>query len=456
MLQQNLFNKKLIKWIGLLSIMALLFIAVVPSAAAQQFMGDNEVIIAEGEVVADDLIVGSERFVLNGTVEGDLIVAGSDIEINGTVEGDLMAAGQSVTINGRIADDVRIAGAALTLGPKARVMDDVLALGYSLENRAGSLVNGNLFFAGAQSRLAGHVSNNVHVEAGGLELLGSVGGNVTAIVDDAANAPAISPYAFTPNAPAIPTFPWGLTMGENASIGGDFDYSAPTEYSIPIGTVIGEISSQLVTVEETAVNIPPAPFTGPWLLDQFRNFVGILAVGMLLVWSFPVYHDQVSGIISQRPWASLGWGLIALPAFAVAFLAIIAVMILLGMLFGALTLDGLVTTTVFLGLFAIFALALFFGLTLAYFAKIIVALIGGRLLLGWISPAAAESRIGSLLVGLLLIAILTAIPFVGGWINFAVILLGLGALWLGGLDWLQQRQSTPKRAATTKPTLQPA
>ena len=141
-----LFNKRLMTWIGLLGIVALLFLTAVPSAAALQFMGDEEIIIAEGVTISDDLIVGTNRFVLNGTIEGDLIVGGTDIEINGTVEGDLMAAGQSITINGRIADDVRIAGAALTLGPKARVMDDMLALGYSLENRAGSLVDGDLFF----------------------------------------------------------------------------------------------------------------------------------------------------------------------------------------------------------------------------------------------------------------------------------------------------------------------
>jgi hypothetical protein len=445
------------KWLGLIGLLLGLLVAV-PSVAALQSISQQEVIIGANEVIDDDLIVGADTFVLDGTVKGDLIVGGTNITINGTVEGDLMAGGQSVIINGRVLDDIRIAGAALTLGSGAKVGDDLIALGYSFEAQPESKVGGNLYFAGAQSRLAGSVAHDVWVEAGGLELLGSVGGNVEATVDTAEAAPAFPPFAFTPNAPAIPTFAWGLTVGPQAHILGDLNYHSPATMRVPVGTVIGNVTSEIVAATaDTTTNTAPAVLSLAWFLDHLQRLIGLLVVGTLLVWLFPFCMETVNDELRQRPWASLGWGIVTIPAFALLIMVTLFVMIALAALLGMLTLGGLSATVVFIGLLLLFAVSLFFALAVAYFAKIVVSIVVGQWLLERVYPDGAQHRFWPLLTGLLLFVVLTAVPYIGGWVSFGVTLFGLGALWLGGMDYLRQRQVTPKAATPTgKAAIQPA
>lgn len=444
------------KWLGLLGLLGLL--VAVPSAVAQQTVSQQDVIIGVNEVIEDDLIVGANTFVLDGTVKGDLIVGATTITINGTVEGDLMAGGQSVVINGRVLDDVRIAGASLTLGSAAQVGDDLIALGYSFETKPESKVGGNLYFAGAQSRLAGNVAHDVWVDAGGLELLGTVDGNVDASVDTAEATPPFPPFAFTPNMPAIPTFAWGLTVGEQANVAGDLNYHSPTPFRVPVGTVIGNVTSEIVAVTADATTNPaPAVLSLAWFLNHLQRLIGLLVVGVLLVWLFPLCMATVNDDLRQRPWPSLGWGLVTIPAFALLIMVTLFVMIALAALLGILTLGGLSATVVFIGLLLLFAVSLFFALAVAYFAKIVVSMVVGQWLLERVYPDGAQHRFWPLLTGLLLFVVLTAVPYIGGWVSFGVTLFGLGALWLGGMDYLRQRQVTPKAATPTgKPAIQPA
>lgn len=445
------------KWLGLIGLLLGLLVAV-PSAAALQAISQQEVIIGANEVIEDDLIVGADTFVLDGTVKGDLIVGGTNITINGTVEGDLMAAGQSIIVNGRVLDDIRIAGATLTLGSAAQVTDDMIALGYSFETKPESKVGGNLYFAGAQSRLAGSVAHDVWVEAGGLELLGNVGGNVDATVDTAEAAPPFPPFVFTPNMPDVPTFTWGLTVGEKANVAGDLNYHSPTTFRVPVGTVIGNVTNEIVVASsDTTATVAPAIFSSAWFLGELQRFVGLLVVGLLLVWLLPACMKTTNEPLWLRPWGSLGWGIVTIPAFALLVLVTLFVMIALAALLGALTLGGLSATVVFIGLLLLFAFTLFFVLAVAYFAKIIVSMVVGEWLLARFYPTAAQNRFWPLVAGLVLFVVLTAVPYIGGWVSFITTLFGLGALVISGVVWLQQRQPAPKMVTPpAKPAVKPA
>jgi hypothetical protein len=288
--------------------------------------------------------------------------------------------------------------------------------------------------------------------------LGSVGGNVEATVDTAEAAPAFPPFAFTPNAPAIPTFAWGLTVGPQAHILGDLNYHSPATMRVPVGTVIGNVTSEIVAATaDTTTNTAPAVLSLAWFLDHLQRLIGLLVVGTLLVWLFPFCMETVNDELRQRPWASLGWGIVTIPAFALLIMVTLFVMIALAALLGMLTLGGLSATVVFIGLLLLFAVSLFFALAVAYFAKIVVSIVVGQWLLERVYPDGAQHRFWPLLTGLLLFVVLTAVPYIGGWVSFGVTLFGLGALWLGGMDYLRQRQVTPKAATPTgKAAIQPA
>ena len=90
------------KFLSVLSLLALLMLTFTTPALAFDGRGGDNVVIAADEVIEDDLYVGANTFVLEGTVKGDLIVFAQNITINGTVEGDLLNDGE-LTVEGTIA-----------------------------------------------------------------------------------------------------------------------------------------------------------------------------------------------------------------------------------------------------------------------------------------------------------------------------------------------------------------
>jgi len=137
---------------------------------------------------------------------------------------------------------------------------------------------------------------------------------------------------------------------------------------------------------------------------------------------------------------SLGWGVIAYAAFYFALLVIFTAMILGAIIFGFLSLGGLSGTIVVLGLLALFALIVGFILTVAYLTKIIVSLLGGKLILARVKPEWVNHKVYPLLVGVILLSLIMSIPFVGWLVKLIVVLFGLGALWLLGREQFGKKE----------------
>jgi cytoskeletal protein CcmA (bactofilin family) len=430
------------KWMFVVLLPILLIFVLVPSSHAIEILDNETVVIKAGEVIEDDLIVFANKFVMDGTIKGDLIVFATTADINGLIEGDFMGGAQEITLNGTVQDDVRMGGTLITLGEYARIGDDLMAGAYSLESIAGSLVEGDMFLGVGQSRLAGDMANNLLMAGGGLELLGTVGGDVQAEVGTAADAPVFSPFTFMPDAPDVPMFPWGLTVGDQAQIGGDLSYTAPAATNIPANLVAGKVVFDQVipdTVQATQEVVTPTQQVMNWFADVLRQLLTLFVIGALIVWLAPRWTDKVAGYVQDKPLPSLGWGLLAIAAFFVAVLAILFVMVLLALTLGALTFSGLAGTVITSGLFILFGLGLLFAFTVAFFAKIIVGVAVGRFIFNRFNSRMAQNGYWSMALGVLLIVILAAIPFIGPLFSLIVTLLGFGAFWQEGLQGWQQR-----------------
>jgi cytoskeletal protein CcmA (bactofilin family) len=438
-------QKRFRKWVGLIGLICLVLFTFAPTALAFEFREGDTVVIGAGEVVEDDLYVGANTFTLDGTVKGDLIVFGSTIEINGTVEGDLIAAGQSISVRGKVADDARIAGMALTLDSTAQVGDDVVAAGFSIEDKKGSSVGGDFIYGGYQALLAGDVAQDLTVGVGGLQLSGSVGGDVKAEVGEAEEGPPPTFFmSFMPDVPTMPSVPMGLTVDEGAQIGGKLDYTSASEWSIPGGVVAGAITRHEPEIEvEEEVVVSPARRAADWFLRHLRQLVTLLLVGLLMVWVVPGWTEKATGALRARPLPSLGWGVVSIAAFIFALLILLIVTILIAVIFGVITLGGLAGTTAWTGVLTIALLVFFFSIAVTYVTKVLVSFLGGRLILARLKPDWAEGRIWPLVVGVVLFIIITAIPILGWLVKLVVVLLGLGALWLLGRDIYRQRRAVP-------------
>ncbi len=439
-------QKRFWKWAGLISLICLVLFTLVPVTLAFESRSGNTVVIGADEVIEDDLYVGANTFTLDGTIKGDLIVFGTTININGTVEGDLMAAGQTVVVRGTVTDDARIAGMALILDSQAQVGDDVVAAGFSFEDKKGSSVGGDLTCFGYQALLAGEVAEDLTVAANGLQLSGSVGGDVKAEIGEAEEGPPPTFFMqfFRRDVPAMPSVPAGLTVDEGARIGGKLDYTSAREWSIPSGVVAGTITRHEPEVEvEVEVVVSPAQRAAAWFLGHLRRLITLLLVGLLMVWVIPGWTKRVAGALQDKPLPSLGWGVVAIAAFIFALFVILIVTIIVAVVLGIITLGGLAGTIVQTGILTMALLAFFFSIAVTYITKVVVSFLGGRLILARLKPDWAEGRIWPLVVGVVLFIIITAIPILGWLVKLVVVLLGLGALWLLGRDVYRQRRAVP-------------
>jgi len=447
--------------IKLLSVILLLMLMVSLASPAQAFTSreGNQVIIAQGEVVEDDLYAFANTVRVDGTIKGDLVAFGSLVTIGetGVVEGDLLAAGQGVVVNGTVKDDVRVAGAVLTIGETAQIGGDLLAAGFSVETVSDSQVGQDVVAAGSMVGLSGEVARNVQVAAGGVYLNSKIGGDVTVEVGAKEAVPqGFSPLMFMPKVAGMPQpiqISGGLTLGPDAQVAGDLTYTAPTQATLPAGQVAGGTTyNPMPTPTPEELKAPPPPPTPAentvkWLLAFLRNLATLLLVGLLLSYFTPGLLRKSSQMIQERPLPSLGWGILMIASFFFALFVIFIVVVILAVILGIVTLGGLIATVIGAGFVAFSSITLAFNVAASYVSKILVGYLFGVMLFKRVKPDLVENRFWPAVVGILIFVILAAIPILGTIVNILATLVGLGALYLAFRQWFKARKEFAVQSA---------
>jgi hypothetical protein len=249
----------------------------------------------------------------------------------------------------------------------------------------------------------------------------------------------------------IPTVQLGITIDPSAKIEGNLEYTQSRELSFPPGVVAGQVIRNEPTVRGRQARQETAgERVARWAGDVVRNSITLILLGLLLLWLFPFFVQALATKLQSAPLPSLGWGVVAYAAFFFLVLLIIVSTIMGALLFGVMTLGGLAGTVLWLGILSLFALILGFVLLTGFVAKIVFGQALGKLLLARLHSPLAEHRFWPMVVGVVItvavIALLSfpLIPgFLGGLVNFAVVLCGLGALWLWG------RERTARQPVTT-------
>ncbi len=448
------------KIFSILTLLVLVTLTAITPAYAFDGRSGDKVVIQSGDVINDDLYVGANEFTLDGTVNGDVIVGGQMITINGTINGNLMAAGQTVVINGTVTGASRIAGNVLFIGEKANIGKDLVGAGYSLESRKGSVIGRDAIVAAGQVLLAGNVTRNVWAGTGGLELAGNVGGNVKADVGEANQGQAGPPptmFMGGQSTVPVPLVKQGLTIDPSAKITGNLDYTQNNDLTFPAGVVSGKISRTTPPANQdggprgtSELVETPAHKIGNWSLNLLRSLVTLVLIGLLLLWLVPALVKKPTEKLETKPWPSLAWGVVAYAAFFFTILLILFVLILGGILFGVLTLGSLSGTVIWLGILALFALIVGFVLITSFVAKVIFGMALGKWILIQVKSPLAEHKFWPMVIGVAITVVVVAllsfplIPgFLGGLLNFLVILLGLGAIWLWGRDAMAKKAVVP-------------
>ena len=396
-----------------LAVLATLALAALagPALAFETRSGGNATILP-GETINDTVFMSGRSVMVGGTVNGDVFVAGTAVAVTGTVRGNVIAAGSDVTIDGTVTGDVAAAGSTVRIGPKAHVGGEAFAAG-SQTVLEGAFAR-NVFAAGSNVDLAGGATVARDAALAGSDL--TVAGKVERDLFGAGSTATIT-GAVARNVDArVQT----LTVRPGATIGGDLTYVSPAEGSIAAEAVSGRVTHTTPPPTRTTAADPIWLFVG-WL----QGLIGVALFGLLLTLIAAPMMDRAAARARADLWPSLGFG--ALAAFATPPVALVVFVV--GLFLGAW----------WIAVFALIALAI--ALVVGY---VISALCLGLWLLEKMGRPGAH-RILAMLLGVLVLGIGAAIPFLGLLVTQVASVIGLGAL-------LMAAWARPKPPAATVAT----
>lgn len=322
-----------------------------------------------------DLLAFGANVSLTGDVAEDVHAMGFDVEIDGAVGGDVVAAGGSVSVDGTVAGDVTATAITLRTG-------------------LGAQISGNVRLAGATVTIDGPVLGAL-VAAGGEVIL---------------NAPIAGDVVLTGAE---------ITFGPNAVIEGTLTYHSNARIDVPVRV----ISADRVRFEPTSEREMWRDFRDDWQgwdspveLTSW-NIVGgfLINLGLFIVIG-AVFLSLAPGTVRRlRRRADARPGMVILTGT-----------IGLAILFGSIPVS--VLSVVGLPLVPILALLIFAIWILGYILGAYVLAMRVMRGFGTVESPSIFMRLLALAVGVTLVALLNFIPVIGWMANFALVLLGIGAI----------------------------
>jgi cytoskeletal protein CcmA (bactofilin family) len=360
---------------GLLLAVILTSLAVVPVMAFDGRSGDT-VTIAKGEVVNDDLYMGGDTLIIDGTVNGDVFAAGRNITVNGDIQGSATIAGQYITINGSVRDSVRLAGQSISIN--GDIGGDAVIFGQTAVIKSGASVGADLVLGASSVDVNGAIGGRIMGGGGNIIISDTVNKDVNVEVDS-------------------------LIITSGAVIKGNLNYTSENEANIHQGaTIEGTTTRSMPEIKEVEEKGPLSEIPG-----KIIGFLMTFITGLVIIFLATRRITTMSEALIRYPWYCLGWGafLLFVTPFAIVILFITVVGVPIGLI-----------------LTALYAIAI-------YLTIIPVSLCIGRLIIG---REKTENRrgllLGALAIGLVILILIKLIPVVGIIIAVATALFGMGTI----------------------------
>jgi hypothetical protein len=333
--------------------------------------------------------------VLSGVAAAEERTGGTVVVAEGeTVSEDLQAVGGTVVVRGTVEGDLRAFAGTVVLDESGTVTG-------SVEGAAGSVT------------IAGEVREDVGIAAGSIDITdaATVGGDVDVGAGSFSLAGRVDGD--------VRVGAGSVLLGSTAAVGGDFLYDGDLDRA-PGATVDGEVRRD---ASVSGGGFDGLPAVAGWLFTAYS--LALTAVfGAIVLLVLPGVAAAAAVDSRERPARTAGAGLLALVAGPALFVAL------------SVTVVGIPLALLWL---VLYVLVLFVGFVLGAYA------VGAWLL----SPADYGNRWLALLVGVVVVFAVGRVPFVGGLVEFVVLLLGLGAL--ATASWRHVRRRRRGDSATAGP-----
>jgi cytoskeletal protein CcmA (bactofilin family) len=352
------------------------------SALAFGAMADKTNTVSKGQTHQGTLYAVGSAVDVAGEIKGDLVCVGSTITVSGTVDGDVLCAGSTVSISGHVTGDVRIAGSDLTISGK--IDHNLNAMGGKLTIDSKAALGEDVAYAGSSAIIDGNITRELYGAMSTLTLNSVVGNNVT-------------------------IWPGAVTLGDNAKVKGDFNYTTDSALSVDQAKVGGKINFH----ETPKVTKSPREEFQAWAADFLYWIVAVLLIALSLVWLAPRAVKAITAKMRGEVGSSIGWGFLSVFVGPILVLAL------------------LITTLAAPIGFIVFALWVV-GLCLA---GSLAGLAAGQLILGKLNWH-ADSLPWAALVGVSAVMVASALPVVGWMVSMMTAIWAMGGVILA---WRENR-----------------
>ncbi len=360
---------------------------------------------------SDDMFVFGQNVLVSSKITGDLIAAGGKLDLKGEVTQDLMAAGGFLTIGGIIGDDAKVAGGVITIS--GTINDDLIIAGGQITIDKGAKIGGDIVMSGGMLTVNGEIAGKLVVSCESVEITGKIAKDVEI---DAASS---------------------VKVAGGAEIGGNLNYTSSKEAEISKDAKIsGKVNYTPIKVETKApknkalIGIPLGIFGATYIGSEIISFLSMFVLGILLILAIPLVFKKFNQRMRSSLGRCVGGGAIMLFGIPVGililwFICAFLMVTIVGMGIGVL---GFCSTFIIAALYFI----------LIYCSTAFLSFFIGELILsktklnlnkyGW--------KVLAYLIGLAIVMLIYAIPFVGWIVKFAGILFGFGGLIMILKDWL--------------------
>ncbi|MBT8237115.1 MAG: polymer-forming cytoskeletal protein [Croceitalea sp.] len=342
---------------------------------------ENEEISID-QVQPDDVYRAGEEINVNATIQGDLVIAGGTLKVNDSIQGDFNGAGGELFIKGHIADDVRVAGGRIIID--SEIGDDLVVFGGEVDITQNARINGKLICYGGDVTMDGEVIEAMKVRGGEVFINGTVRGTSKLAGEE-------------------------ITIGTNAKFHKDVQYWQSDEeldFKNSLVNAKAEFNEELAEDQsQMSMTTFGTSSLKSWIFYVLSAFLGILVFHALFRHSF----ENAAEGLENNLLKSFGYGLIYL--VGIPLLILIALLMLIGLK---------------LGLFAtaIFVFSLLFGHAIA--SILIAYYLSSRYNKAWEFWPITFVALAAVIV----MRLLTIIPYAGILVSVVVLAITYGALTL--------------------------
>ena len=408
-------NKKIGVSILAALVLALTFaLSVTPVAQAGEFIeSETKAVVAENEVIHDDLFIGGQDVLVAGKVEGDLFAFGENVVISGEVDGNVFTAGNTVAVSGVIDGALMIAGYDLTLEESASIGRNIYFGGFSFQAMPESLVNRSIYGGGYQMLLDGSVGRDVTAGLGAMKVAGPVGGDINVEIGEPSNSDNVNPTDWFPGMPAVKVLDPGYEVNEER--------------------VDGEVNIKLTPVDtdiDTDIQVDPGYFLAQRLRRRTGEFIALMLVGMLALWLMRGTLLKAVEEVKKNVAIDSVWGILIYLLYIPVVFILFLLLLMLTIAVSLITLGSFAGEMISISSFTFFGGLTLFGLLAGVATKILIGYLVGRLILEKTSKPSFENywtHVGALAIGVFLYELLRAIPFIGWLFMVVVVVIGTGA-----------------------------